>query len=387
MLPHALASSAPPRHRRPGPPGRAAMILALFALGLLLLPALARPAAPPTAASPSPSPPALPPVAGAAPAKTPRPPRPIPYKPGPGPHEVGRAHYDWVDEARHRPVPVTVYSPKGGEGPFPVIVFSHGLGGSRDGYGYLGRYWASYGYVVVHVQHLGSDDSIWQDRDKEKVGKAVQKALANPRTALDRPADVRFVLDRLEVLNRDEPALKGRLDLERTGMAGHSFGAWTTLAVAGQLAIAPSGRELSFVDRRIKAALSMSAPVPRRKEQHAFVFRGIKIPCFHMTGTKDDSPVGETSAGERRIPFDHIDGADQYLVTFKGGDHRVFSGRPREARGGEKDGQFQELIKMGSIAFWDAYLKGEVEARAWLSRGGFAGVLGEEGVFEKKLKE
>jgi hypothetical protein len=41
---------------------------------------------------------------------------------------------------------------------------------------------------------------------------------------------------------------------------------------------------------------------------------------------------------------------------------------------------------MGSIAFWDAYLKGEAEARAWLSRGGFAGVLGEEGVFEKKLK-
>jgi hypothetical protein len=43
------------------------------------------------------------------------------------------------------------------------------------------------------------------------------------------------------------------------------------------------------------------------------------------------------------------------------------------------------LIKMGSIAFWDAYLKGEVEAKAWLSRG-FAGVLGEDGVFEKKLK-
>ena len=39
-----------------------------------------------------------------------------------------------------------------------MIVFSHGLGGTRDGYEYLGRHWASYGYVSVHLQHKGSDD-------------------------------------------------------------------------------------------------------------------------------------------------------------------------------------------------------------------------------------
>ncbi|MEA2695007.1 MAG: hypothetical protein QOJ16_4394 [Acidobacteriota bacterium] len=348
MLPHALASSV-----RPGPLRRAALTLALC----LLLPALARPAL-----------------------------KPIPYKPGKGPHEVVKTHYDWSDPARQRAVPVTVYSPKGGDGPFPVIVFSHGLGGSRDGYEYLGRYWASYGYVVVHVQHLGSDGAVLQGKEKEKIGEALKRAVANPQVALDRPADVRFVLDQLAVLNRDEPGMKGRLDLDRAGMAGHSFGAWTTLAVAGQVAVAPSGKELSLADPRIKAAISMSAPVPRRKAQHAIVFRNVKIPCFHMTGTKDDSPLGETFAAERRIPFDRIEGADQYLVTFKGGDHMVFAGRRQEARGGEKDAQFQDLIKMGSIAFWDAYLKGEVEAKAWLSRGGFAGVLGEEGAFEKKVK-
>jgi len=123
--------------------------------------------------------------------------------------------------------------------------------------------------------------------------------------------------------------------------------------------------------------------------QYPLVFRNIRIPCFHMTGTRDDSPVGDTAAPDRRVPFDRIrpeGGADQYLVTFKGGDHMVFSGRPREAQGGEKDAAFQQLIKMGSIAFWDAYLKAEPEARAWLARGGFAGVLGDEGVFEKKMK-
>jgi predicted dienelactone hydrolase len=365
MPPHALVS-----------PGFRRLALAL-ALGLLL-PALGPAQSPAVSAAPAT------PRAGAEAQPKPAP-KPIPYKPGPGPHAVAKAHYDWTDEARKRAVPVTIYSPKGGEGPFPVIVFSHGLGGSRDGYEYLGRYWASYGYVVVHLQHLGSDSAIWQGKEKEEIGPALRRALANPRSALDRPADVRFVLDKLTALNRDEPGLRGRLDLDRAGIAGHSFGAWTTLMIAGQVAVGPTGRELSAADPRFKAAVSMSAPAPRRKEQIPLVFRNIKIPCFHMTGTRDDSPVGDTAAPERRIPYDNIRGADQYLVTFKGGDHMVFSGRPRSAQGGENDARFQELIKMGSIAFWDAYLKDETEARAWLSRGGFAGVLAGDGVFEKKV--
>jgi len=343
---------------------------------LLLLPILA--------------PAATPPVATEAPAKPAAAPKPIAYKPGPGPHVVAATRYDWMDGARHRAVPVKIYSPRGNGGPYPVIVFSHGLGGSREGYEYLGRYWATYGYVVVHVQHPGSDDAVGKDQDKVKIGEAMRRALANPKTAVDRPADVRFVLDQLAALNRDEPTVKGKLDLDHVGMAGHSFGAWTTLILAGQLVVSPRGREMSLADPRIKAALSMSAPVPRRRDQWDRVFQNVKIPCFHMTGTRDDSPVGDTAAPDRRVPFDRISpagGGDQFLVTFSGGDHMVFSGRPREAQGGEKDVSFQALIKMGSIAFWDAYLKREFEARAWLARGGFAGVLGEDGAFEKKLKE
>src|SRR3954467_12365816 len=83
------------------------------------------------------------------------------YKAVPQPSTVEIVRFDWMDTNRNRKVPAKIYYPKG-DGPFPVIVFSHGLGGSREGYEYLGRHWASNGYVCVHLQHIGSDDSIWR---------------------------------------------------------------------------------------------------------------------------------------------------------------------------------------------------------------------------------
>lgn len=74
---------------------------------------------------------------------------------------VSRA--EWRDDKRNRVVPVKIYAPQVGGGPFPVIIFSHGLGGSREGYEYIGRCWAAHGYVVVHLQHEGSDDGVWKD--------------------------------------------------------------------------------------------------------------------------------------------------------------------------------------------------------------------------------
>lgn len=79
---------------------------------------------------------------------------------------MGVINLDWVDQARHRPVPARIYYPQDGAGPFPVIIFSHGLGGSREGYEYLDRFWASPGYVSVHIQHSGSDPAVWQGSNR-----------------------------------------------------------------------------------------------------------------------------------------------------------------------------------------------------------------------------
>jgi predicted dienelactone hydrolase len=149
------------------------------------------------------------------------------YKKAPGPRAVGAVQLEWKDDKRAgRVVPVKVYYPKDATGPSPVIVFSHGLGGTRDGYEYAGRHWASHGYVCVHLQHAGSDDAVWKG-SKQPVAD-LRKAAQDPANAVNRPLDVRFAIDQLARAQKEDKLLKGRLDLDRLGMAGHSFGAYTT---------------------------------------------------------------------------------------------------------------------------------------------------------------
>ena len=51
---------------------------------------------------------------------------------------------------------------------------------------------------------------------------------------------------------------------------------------------------------------------------------------------------------------------------------------------GREDARYQALILAGSIAFWDATLRGDQAARAWLYNGGFIALLGNQGTFEKR---
>ena len=314
---------------------------------------------------------------------------PLKYAPPEPSLDVAEQKLDWHDAARDRDVPVKIYFPKSGAGPFPVIVFSHGLGGSRDGYEYLGRHWAGCGYVSVHLQHVGSDDSIWKDLPPAERAKSVQAAAMNLTNALNRPPDVQFVLGEIGQLNREEMSpLKGRLDLKALAVAGHSFGGYTTLALAGQTFLLPLGRSKRYDEPRIKAAIQMSAPVPANRRALDETYGTITIPVMHMTGTEDFlEMLPQTSAADRRLPFDHMDHAETCLVIFQGGDHFIFSGRERVGASPEllaRDAVFQKLVCAGTTAFWDAYLKGRPEAKSWLLDGGYGTLLGGQAVFQKK---
>jgi pimeloyl-ACP methyl ester carboxylesterase len=311
------------------------------------------------------------------------------YTPPTPAREVATLKFDWRDAQRDRVVPVKLYFPKEGAGPFPIIIFSHGLGGSREGYEYLGRHWAGCGYVSVHVQHPGSDEGVWKDQPPAERARAMQRAAANLANALNRPPDAQFAIDQLEKLNVDKTSpLKGRLELKSIAIAGHSFGGYTTLALAGQTFLLPTGATKRYTEPRLKAAIQMSAPAPAMRRELDRVFGSITMPVMHLTGTKDFVEIlPQTSAADRRIPYDHMTNAATCLVIFTDGDHMIFSGRERLATPEKlaQDQVFQKLVCAGTTAFWDAYLKDQVQAKKWLLDGGYKKLLGEQATFEHKF--
>lgn len=299
---------------------------------------------------------------------------------------------DLQDAKRNRAVPVRIWYPRDAKGPFPIVVFSHGLGGTRTGYEYFGRFLAENGIVSIHPQHVGSDESVW--RGKTAPMRELQKAAKDLDEILARPRDISFVLDEAEKLNASDPVLKGKLDLEKVAVAGHSFGAYTALASSGRRLVGPRGiKVVDESDPRIKACIAMSAPGKEREAKNG-TYDHFKIPCLHMTGTLDASPIGETTAADRRIPYDSIKAGNQYLITFTGGDHMIFSGRGRtKARefmlkdthgDAEHDAIFQEVIKDSSLAFLRAYLLGDDAAKSWLTNRGLGSELEGKGILEKK---
>jgi len=277
---------------------------------------------------------------------------------------------DWRDAKRDRDIPVRIYFDRAETGPRPVMIFSHGLGGSREGYAYLARYWSKAGWTVVMVEHKGSNRDLLRSGNPMQ---AMKRAVADPVNAVNRPQDITFVIDTLEAMNR-EGEWKGRFNLKELGVGGHSFGAFTALASAGMKFILPDGTEKSFADPRIKAALVLSPAAGRRQmRQGAKALEEIRIPCFCMTGTLDDSPIGDTSAAERRWVFDNSRNP-RFLLTFIGGDHMIFSGRPRLLRRDgppdASDAAFQKVVAELSLDFLNGYVRDDKAARGKLEQAG-----------------
>ncbi len=80
----------------------------------------------------------------------------------PRPMRPGSSTANGVDTARDRVVPARLYWPAAStrKSPVPLVVFSHGLGGSRKGYSYLGEGWSARGTASQHIQHVASDESL-----------------------------------------------------------------------------------------------------------------------------------------------------------------------------------------------------------------------------------
>lgn len=270
------------------------------------------------------------------------------------------------DHARQRVIPVRVYLPASLT-PVPVVLFSHGLGGSREGSPFLGQHWAARGYVCVFLQHPGSDRSSWASAPPEQQ-EPVRLAGGNAQNFRLRVADVGAVLDALQHWNTAPGTLlHGRMDLARIGMSGHSFGALTAQAVAGErFGGGPRNRR----DPRIKAAILMSPSSPRHGGDPVAAFGQVDIPWMMMMGSQDVVPFGDPGAGSRLAVFAALPPAAKYELVLDGATHPVFTEQPLAGDTHTRNPRYHRAILAISTAFWDAYLRGESAARAWLDGDG-----------------
>lgn len=306
-----------------------------------------------------------------------------PPSPDHEPHRVLLIRDQLIDETRSgRVVPIKVYYPvHHGLTNLPVILWSHGLGGSVDGASFLSRFLAAQGYVIVHVQHVGTDSSLWEGKPGHPWD--VIRNTHIPREAtLARFADIPFVLDRLPEWMTGHEAVGQHADFTTLGLSGHSFGALTTQVMCGQMFPDKSGRLRQYADARIKAGILYS-PVPIQhlaQDDPRDIYGSISRPVLHMTGTLDASPVEDLDYAHRLAVYEHSP-APKYLFTLKDGDHMVYNGSRGKLGASAHRDKHEALIKVAALAYWDFTLKGDAAAGAWLTGGGFDAYLGNEGTF------
>ena len=287
----------------------------------------------------------------------------------------------WFDESRQRAVPVRVRVPvvDGAAAPLPVIVFTHGLAGSLDTGRLWGEHWASHGFIVIHVQHPGSDDAAVAGA---KNPRSAMRRAANGTQFIQRLRDLKFVFDELSRIDATRAQVAGedtrpervrlaqRADLTRIGLAGHSMGATTVQRLAGQNHAGPQANGPGpEYEPRADAFIAFSPSA--RNTQAAAQFAHIDKPFFSITGTLDGrgpSRLG-VPAKNRIVPFEGMRGDNKYLLNLLGAGHMVFAGSPRkDASAADKVRDFEHvrITRTLTTAFWLAYLKGDARARAAL---------------------
>ena len=283
------------------------------------------------------------------------------------------------DKARERGIPLRVYFPAD-RTPAPVVLFSHGLGGSREGNAYMGRHWAGRGYLVVFVQHPGSDTSVWQNTPLGERMAALKQA-ASLQNFLLRVQDVASVLDQLGGWNQtDGHALAGRIDLKQVGMSGHSFGAVTTQAVSGQGLLL--GRT-TYTDSRIQAAIAFSPSSPRLGSAKR-AFGAVHIPWMLMTGTRDLAVIGKADLESRLAVYPALPPGGKYELVLDRAEHSAFTERALPGDAETRNPNHHRVILALSTAFWDAWLRQDAGARAWLDGDGPRSVLEKEDRWQTK---
>ena len=287
---------------------------------------------------------------------------------------------------RDRVFPLDLYLPKTSTSEkLPLIIISHGLGSDLTTFAYLAKHLASHGFAVAVPEHPGSSAS-----QIESLLTGLKKDVTPPEELIDRPLDIKFLLDRLA---KDYGK---QIDTNNVGMIGQSFGAYTTLAISGAelnwstlaadcdniqsswnlslliqcLAweIPKEDTAISLKDDRIKAAIAINPLTSSVFGQENL--SKIDIPVMIVSGSAD--PV-TPALPEQIIPFTWLTTPAKYLVLLKGGTHfstlneSAGSIPVPEAALGPDPKIAQAYIKQLSLAFFGNYTQDRPKYASYLN--------------------
>ncbi|MGB7415369.1 MAG: alpha/beta hydrolase [Thermosynechococcaceae cyanobacterium] len=245
-----------------------------------------------------------------------------------------------ADTGKARQFPADVYLPQTATPKsLPVVVISHGLNSDRSSFAYLAEHLASHGFVVAVPAHPGSDT-----KQLEALLSGASNDVAPPTEFVDRPLDVKFLLDELERRSQSDPAFQGRLNLKQVGVIGQSYGGYTALALAGapinqtQLRADCSPKTLSttlnlsvllqckatrlpvrqynLADDRVKAIMVIN-PIDSVVFGQKSLSQ-IKIPVMMISGSAD---TVAPALPEQIEPFTWLTTPKKYFVLMNGGTH------------------------------------------------------------------
>lgn len=205
------------------------------------------------------------------------------------------------------------------DGPFPLVVYSHGSGGLRYIASYYTEAIASYGYVVAAPDHTGNT----------AVDRLLGAEAEFDVTALSRPNDVTAVIDAmLDPTSTETAGFVSSVDPERIAVTGHSFGGFTALAAAGGYEN-PLG---SFIaDTRVDAIIPLApATGDGTRLMSDAGLESIQIPTLVMVGTNDQTTpvepnvtrIWELAKSEPLVRVELVDAQHQSFTDVC--DYQVF---------------------------------------------------------------
>lgn len=307
----------------------------------------------------------------------------------PGPYTWKKSSVTLTSSNRDRTFGIDIYLPQGSPRPAPVVVISHGLGSDRISFEYLAQHLASYGFAVAVPEHPGSNAKQLQDLITGKASEVVE-----PAEFVNRPLDVKDLLDYLTSLSRSNPVYRGQFDLQRVGIIGQSFGGYTALALAGaQINFAQLDKDCrlendtwnislllqcrargldrsqyNFTDPRIKAAIAIN-PISSSILGETSLSK-IQIPVMVIAGSAD---TVAPALVEQIQPFTWLTSPNKYLVLMKNGTHfstidqspqSIF--RPSPDLIGPEPALARRYLNGLSLAFMESYLNNQSKFRPYV---------------------